>query len=234
MSRKNRATSTSDWLPTVKERHIDDFLAAKEISGRRFIQTWRWFDVFLDKSAGSWDEQVTWTRKAIVAVIDELTGPDLDVCMNVFGQFLPDGLIGVAGALIDTDSGARFYLPAIESMVGGCGYVDSFLNVEYKDGFIDRIFERAGDVLVGSENCLSVFVVPKQHFQEAARCDFGLGDLRAKKLTQSAKTVLNFCRYVILVNNDFDLFRVGTKLDYVDKLRKIFQRLWPDVMGQRK
>jgi hypothetical protein len=191
------------------------------------METWDWYDVSSDDSDVSWEEQIDWTRGAVEAMIREVRTPDMDVVLGFFGQVLPDGLIGVANALIDTGSGARFYLAPVESMVGGRDYVTSFLAIEYKDGFVDRLFERARGVLGGNENTLSVYFVPKEHFQEVSHYHFSAYSLFRSKLTQEEKRVLALCTCIFGSDQDFDSLCVGVRLDHSQRLLEALRKIWP-------
>ena len=178
-------------LPIVERQASADFAVARDASCRALLQKWEWFHVFLAQGDGSWEEQVEWTRGAVEALLDKLSAPRLDVILSVYGQFLPDGVIAVANALIDTDSDARFYVAPVKSVVPVAGYVTSFINVECKSGFISRIFDRAGPVLVGWPNFLSVYVMPKEHFEEVLECSFALYSLDGERLMRGAERILS-------------------------------------------
>ena len=219
-------------LPKIKRCSPDEFPVSKDASNKSLIEAWEWFDVSAPGPAPSMDRHAPWMQKTIPAVIDELSDPDLDVCLNIFAQFLPQGLIAVMAALIDVDNGARFYLPALAAMKGGRGYRDSFINIEYKTGFIDRLLEKAPSAMA-FESYLSVYLVPKEHFEEAAHCLFGIPYLNYlnydAKLKEDGKAILRLCRYLILVDHDFDLFRLGVKKEYAGVAQEVFSKLWPDV-----
>ena len=215
--------------PTMTVQHIcpSTFLVMADPPSAAALQGWDWYDIKLDAPGSTWNEQIDWTRGAVEAMIQEFRTPDVDVALGFFGQVLPDGLIGVANALIDTDSGARFYLAPVESMVGGRGYVTSFLAIEYKDGFIDRLFERARGVLGGNENNLSVYFVPKEHFQEVSHYHFSAYSLFRSKLTQEEKRVLALCTCIFGSDQDFDSLCVGVRLDRSQGLLEALRKIWP-------
>lgn len=215
-------------LPKIKRRSSDEFSVSKDVASRDLLRAWEWFDIRVDQSDASGDQQMDWMQKTIPAVIDELSDPALDVCLNIFAQFLPEGLIAVMDALIDDDNGARFYVPAVASMKGGVGYVDSFINIEYKKGFIDRLLEKAPSAMC-FESYLSVYLVPKEHFEEAVHYKFNIAWLRAAKLKEDGKAILRRCRYLILISHDFDMLRLGVKTDYAAVAQKALRKLWPDV-----
>jgi len=211
----------------VRHRCLSKFLVMVDPPSAAVLEGWDWYDILLDAPGSTWNEQIDWTRGAVEALIQELRTPDVDVALGFFGQVLPDGLIGVANALIGTDSGPRFYLAPAENMASGRGYVTSFVTIEYKDGFIDRLFERTRGVLGGSENTLSVYFVPKEDFEEVSHYHFSLYSLFRSKLTQEEKRVLALCTCIVGSNQDFDSLCVGVRVDHSQRLLEALRKIWP-------
>ena len=82
---------------------------------------------------------------------------------------------------------------------------------------------------MGFESYLSIYLVPKEHFEEAAHYKFNIAWLRGAKLKEDGKAILRLCRYLILVDHDFDMLRLGVKTDYAAVVQETLRKLWPDV-----
>lgn len=161
-------------------------------------------------------------------IIENLRSPDTAVVLGFYGPFLPDDLIAIISALVDSDSGARFYLAPIESMTGGPGYVYESFAIEYVDGCLQRLFAKAGRTFGGTYNQMAVYCVPREKFDEAVHASLQMGSLFGRELPEEDRRVVASCIFLILLNQDFDVITVAVRAPRGPQLLEVLRSLWPN------
>jgi len=197
------------------------------------FERWRWNHIY--PPGTTVNEATDWTLRAVEPLINALRTPELDVVLAYWGQVpSPWGLLTVANTLLGNhENVARFYIEPIECLIKGPGYVQTLLNIEYMNGFMDLLIHKAHGAFGGGMSCLSFYFVPTEHFNEAVHSDLVFA-IDRPKLTSKELHLLEVCPYILLLGVDSDVITAGANGSHGEKLLAVLKDLWPEaVYGER-
>ncbi len=218
----------SNMRVNIKKRNLSDFPVWADPVGREILKDWLWFGIGCEPRL-SWEENVVKIRTIIAAIADKALDMGQEVWLSLYAAFTGEALIPVAAALIPDCDCPRFYMAETENKVGGPGYVCSFLNVEYKPGSIEKIFEEVDNEFVGTGNHLSVYITSDSSRNDVlSRYNFE-GGLYSEKLREDAKKILEHADCLMSPENDFEFFDIGIRKNYLDTMREILRLVFGDI-----
>ncbi len=214
----------------------DAFALARDPAAAELMKQWAWYEMDPRMKGRKWEESIECTLAAIDALSETFCKEGIAVWLSLFGPFLPNGVLGAAHLLINTDAGHRFYLPSVESSSAGHGYVETGFNIENRPGSLRKLFEEhpgiPGRILPCSIRASLIFV-PEAEFMEVGReSRLTIASLSGSQLRNPARVVLNGALFVILPNLDFDFFVVGARKECALDVENVLQRFWPPDMSK--
>jgi hypothetical protein len=210
----------------------DTFALARDPAAAELIGQWAWYEMDPRMKGRKWDESIECTLAAIDALSENFCKEGIAVWLSLFGSFLPDGVLGAAHLLVNTDAGHRFYLPPVESSSTGRGYVETGFNIENRPGSLRKLFEEHPGIPGRILPCgirVSLIFVPEAEFMEVGRGGrMGVVSLlRGSQLQERERIVLAKAKYLILPNLDFDFCLVGARKERAPEVENLLLKLWP-------
>jgi hypothetical protein len=217
--------------PVISTEDTESFRLAQDPEGGALLKDWAWFGLRPEPGC-KWEDAITLTVQAIESLVERLSGPDLAVWLSLFGPFLPDGVLGAAHRLINSDDGCRFYLPEVEYYTAGPGYLETQFSIEWRPGYLARLFAPGPGAPSGILPCncrVSVLFAPEAEPQTVGHHCLSIPELQHTTLTEDARIILKQCSYVIVPNLDFDFCYIGTRKAQAEKLGGLLRELWPSA-----
>jgi hypothetical protein len=197
-------------VPIEKIAHGGDPLC------HELLKHWEFYLVNQRNPQRAWPQSARELARAFDKMITMLLKPNMAAWLGLYGPFLPRGIIGAASVLVDDDMGSPFYLPSVECVSSGPGYVETYLGIEWQPGFLDRLFLPLPHTPHGLLPCdcrASIIICPRAILMEAGRHPVFHVDLEGDQVSEGAKWAFENCTHLLLPNLDFDCFYFGSRLE---------------------
>ena len=215
-----------------------DFALSGDPAAAKLLKQWTWYEWYEmePRRRGQWEKAIECTLTMIEALTERLSGGGIGVWLNLFGPFLPDGVLGAAHLLVNADDGCRFWLPSVESSVGGPGYVETAFSTEYRPQALRKLFEEHPGIPSRILPCnirVSLSFVQEPDFMEVGRAG-GTWIPRlycGSQLPDGERLVLEKATYLILPNLDFDFCVVAARNDQAFEVENFLHGLGPPDTG---
>jgi hypothetical protein len=213
--------------PNVQRLRADELEVNGDPEIRELLKNWEFLSIGPHCPPGEWPASGRELARIMELAVSRLLEPGMVAWLGLYGPFESDAILGAANSLLGEKNHGRFYLPSVECLLVGPGYVETYFGVEWRPGALLQLFDHPLRPLPCT--CHSSIIICKESSLPAISQSAAFyASVRHNGPNIGLATCLRESSYLFLPDLDFDGFYVGALSDRLEYAKKALEAPMPE------